>query len=425
MRIKDRLAANSDFSDERRPSSDFFHSGVEVGLERMRKRLLDLTTRNRLLNFRHLKRSSLRVVDEIPDQLFELLTDGKDLWFKPVPEPRRKDWILAGADEQDTDEAQEPGDSAELPLPGGRFRKPKPHEYAAKLGIATSFDLPSVPDGGDAPLSDRHRDRGIQTLHYPDELEAILRSISSAARLAIEETGTNMLYLVIGFLQWRESPDSTQDRFAPLVLLPVSLERGALDPNTRTYRYILRYSGEDIVANICLQEKLRQDFGLELPSFEEEDTPETYFERVRRIISQKEGWQVRRQVTLTLLSFAKLLMYRDLDPRTWPPGMGPDQHPRVRELFEGIQHTEIAIAPDYPIDDLARVKQVPAIIDNADASQHSALIDAISGENLVIQGPPGTGKSQTIANLIAAAMAEGKSVLFVSEKLAACPCNAT
>ena len=36
-----------------------------------------------------------------------------------------------------------------------------------------------------------------------------------------------------------------------------------------------------------------------------------------------------------------------------------------------------------------------------------------------MQGPPGTGKSQTITNIIAEALADGKKVLFVSEKMAA------
>jgi len=39
--------------------------------------------------------------------------------------------------------------------------------------------------------------------------------------------------------------------------------------------------------------------------------------------------------------------------------------------------------------------------------------------NHVVHGPPGTGKSQTIANLIADALARNKRVLFVSAKMAA------
>jgi MoxR-like ATPase len=61
----------------------------------------------------------------------------------------------------------------------------------------------------------------------------------------------------------------------------------------------------------------------------------------------------------------------------------------------------------------------PLLVDNADSSQALALVEALAGRNLVIQGPPGTGKSQTIVNLIAAAVNAGKKVLFVSEKMAA------
>ena len=56
---------------------------------------------------------------------------------------------------------------------------------------------------------------------------------------------------------------------------------------------------------------------------------------------------------------------------------------------------------------------------DADTSQTLAINDIMQGKNLVLQGPPGTGKSQTITNIIANAIANGKSVLFVSEKLAA------
>lgn len=62
---------------------------------------------------------------------------------------------------------------------------------------------------------------------------------------------------------------------------------------------------------------------------------------------------------------------------------------------------------------------VPPVIIDADSSQHSAIVDVFAGKSLVIEGPPGTGKSQTIANIIAAAMDAGKTVLFVAEKLTA------
>ena len=59
-------------------SEDFFQGGIARGLERMRLRLLDLTNRNRLLHFRNTKRSSLQVVDEVPESVHDRLCDGAD-----------------------------------------------------------------------------------------------------------------------------------------------------------------------------------------------------------------------------------------------------------------------------------------------------------------------------------------------------------
>ena len=226
-----------------------------------------------------------------------------------------------------------------------------------------------------------------------------------------------MLYLVFGFLEWYESDDSTQPHLAPLIVLPVSIERTG--GKGRGVETVLEYSGEDLENNISLVEKMRRDFGLEIPLLEEEDTPDRYFERFSELLRLKKSWSIRRNLTLALLSFGKLLMYRDLDPRNWPPDQSIARHGLVRELFEGSKNPNIELAEEYPIDEPELAKDVPHLIRDADSSQHRALVDALRGRNLVIEGPPGTGKSQTITNLIAAALAQGKTVLFVAEKLAA------
>lgn len=380
--------------------SDFFQGDVEAGLEKMRRRLLDLTKRNRLLNYRYSKKGSLRVVDELPNQLFQLLVDGKELSFKAVSRP--------------TEWRRRPLDSDAW----SGVQLPTAAEHAASLGIRTSFDLPHPGELG-GEIDPSHRDRAIQTLHYAEDLEALLRSLASTARLTIEETGTNMLYLVFGFLDWYESDDSDQAATAPLILLPVSLRRLEADSESRVYRYGVQHSGEDILANISLQELLRRDFSLDLPDFDEEDEPETYFRKLQPILAHQRRWKIRRHVTLTLLSFGKLLMYRDLDPITWPRGKSPANHERIREFFEGRESDSLDFATEYSIDAPDPPNAIPPVVDEADSSQHSALVDAVSGKNLVIAGPPGTGKSQTITNLIAAALEADKRVLFVSEKLAA------
>ena len=361
-------------------SADFLTGSTEIGLDRIRTRLLDLTNRNKLLNFRHSNASSLGVVDVHVDAVFRRLRDNERLTFQPVPTP-----------EPDGVEA------------------PTAKDYADELGWNTSFDLAAVTDNEDS--------QSLRVLHYPEPLDTVSRKIASAAKTAIEETGANMLYLVFGFLEWYESDDSKQPHLAPLVILPVTIERTG--GKGKAIEAVIEYSGDDLESNLSLVEKMRRDFGLEIPLLEDDDTPEGYFENFADILKIKKRWSVRRQITLALLSFGKLLMYRDLDPKTWPAGHSIAKHPLVRELFEGSKNANITLAEEYPIDAPELKKDVPHLIRDADSSQHSALVHALRGQNLVIEGPPGTGKSQTITNLIAAALARGKTVLFVSEKLAA------
>ena len=379
-------------TDQAVPRPEEFPRGdAAAGLERMRARLLDLTPRNRLLHFRHPRASCLRVVDELPDVVFQRLTSGHKFAFKPVPDPAPIDYG-----------------------PGGM--KPSAADYAAKLGIATSFDLAEPGRGSLATTA--HYDRFLQTLHYSPDLDTLARRLRNAARTSIEESGTNMLYLVFGFLEWFEEQDGGPARHAPLVIVPVSIVQEK-SPHGGPIRNSLEYTGEDLGMNLCLIEKLRQDFSLEMPQLADEETPEEYFSRVRSAITHKRTWRVRRWVTVCLLYFGKLLMYLDLDPKRWPRGKEIPKHPVVRELFEGTRTESPLVAEPYDIDSPAVSRELPPLICDADSSQHSALVDVFRGRNVVIQGPPGTGKSQTITNLIAAALANGKTVLFVSEKLAA------
>ena len=385
---------------------------AERTLENLRTRLLDLTARNRLINFNP-RQGSLRVVDELPDQLAETLLDDAEMIFAAVPEPTEEELLEAGylGHDEVTGELK-------------RLRPdPDASEWARHLGIETSYEMP-LPATEDVP--DKHADRVIQTLLYPYELEARLKILSQKAESAIQEMGANILYMAFGFLEWYESNTHARPRLAPLFLIPVRLQKGRLNPQTRTYEYRLAYSGEEIMANLSLREKLQADFAMALPDLDESTSPEVYFGEVQAMIeaSRAPRWRVHRQIALALLNFSKLLMYLDLDPARWPEENGLLDHPVVRGFLEGYERedeadVDIGCGEEYPIDEVPETHQRYPLINDADSSQHSALIDAIDGHNLVIEGPPGTGKSQTITNLIAAAMAQGKRVLFVAEKLAA------
>jgi very-short-patch-repair endonuclease len=230
------------------------------------------------------------------------------------------------------------------------------------------------------------------------------------------------LRVAFGFLEWFESLDSDEPRQAPLLLVPVRIAKGRLNPVNGTYNYTIAYTGEDILPNLSLREKLRADFGLALPHLDESTSPEDYFLEVARLIEQPQPrWKVRRYATVALFNFSKLLMYLDLDPARWPSDKLITNHP-VASRFLTAESQEAGrggFDDEYAIDDLPEVHERYPLAEDADSSQHSALVEAIEGKNLVIEGPPGTGKSQTITNLIAAALAQGKRVLFVAEKLAA------
>ena len=374
--------------DSSRVAGEFFSGKltIEEALTKLRGRLLDLSLRNRLLNYRHPKGRSFQFTGSPDlDVVFDKLEDGRPIPLLYVPDP--------------PPERYEEG------------KRPDVRVFAREVGIGTAIEIESP-----SSTATQRSVPGLQVLRYPADLERACRKISTEARTVVEETGTNMLYLVFGFLEYFDSEDSDKAVHAPLLSMPVTLDKGALDGESRTYRYELSNSGEDITENFTLREKLRQQFRLELPELAEDDTPTTYLAKIEKAISKRRNWRTRRQLTLGFLSFGKLAIWADLDPANAEGMLSSDL---LRMVFSGGEATPVDAfhAEDYDIDSHEDA-ELPLIYD-ADSSQHSALIDVKNGKNLVINGPPGTGKSQTITNIIATAIADGKKVLFVSEKLAA------
>lgn len=261
----------------------------------------------------------------------------------------------------------------------------------------------------------RSSENGLQTRFGQSKLQRKLLGMSREAKTLEEEQGINALYLAIGFLRWFEDEHSEVERMAPLVLLPVSLKR-----NERTSTYDLEARGEDITTNEPLKHRLADDFGIKLPDVpdEEEWSPSDYFAQVKEAVSGQGRWSVDEDgLQVGFFSFAKLLMVKDLEPENWPEDI--TSHPILAGLLvDGFG----AEADDFPetdrLDSLFSPAELIQVVD-ADASQTLVIETVRKGRNLVVQGPPGTGKSQTITNIIASAAHDGKSVLFVAEKMAA------
>lgn len=343
-----------------------------------RNRLIQTGTRNRLVHTARFARrgKAIDIVDERTEDCFRILVrDGRRMRFAHDPNAR---------------------------------------ETAAE-------DEPRLPAGPARDADEAHyTDLLLQTRFGQDQLAKRLLGLAREARTLEEEQGINALYLALGFLRWYEDEKSEIVREAPLVLVPVGLRR-----NDRTSTYELEARDEEAVTNEPLAHRLSDDFGIRLPEIPDSETwaPTDYLAAVAEAISGQARWSIDADgMQLGFFSFAKLLMVKDLEPDSWPGG-GLLEHPLIAGLlldgFDADAHGE---GEDYPadarLDELFSPGDLIQVLD-ADASQTLVIETVRSGRNLVVQGPPGTGKSQTITNIIAAAVHDGKSVLFVAEKMAA------
>ena len=139
-------------------------SRAHQALENLRMRLLDLTARNRLINFRHTKNASLRIIDELPDQMVQMLLADKEMRFIAIPEPTEKELIAAGYCEFDEETQQ---------LVKIR-NDPSAEEWAKHLDFNTTYEVPEPVEGDELT---KHSDTAIQTMFYPYEMEDRLKSL--------------------------------------------------------------------------------------------------------------------------------------------------------------------------------------------------------------------------------------------------------
>ena len=347
-------------------------------LLRWQRKLLDLSLRNNLLNFKAGKKA-LKLEAPDPGALEDLLASGQSLKLRPHPD------LMDGADPRDQAiyEARE------------RENVRRAHALEALQKHEVFVGAPEA------------------------ELDARLTDLFRSARTTLQEGGANTLYLALGFLSWtREDRDGQRYR-APLILVPVGLQR----KNARS-GFTLSLHDDEPRFNPTLIEMLRQDFDLSLGALEgalpRDDAGldvAAVWKIVGHAIKDIKGWEVTEDVVLSMFSFAKYLMWKDLAERSEQLR----ENPVVRHLLDTPRDAYPPGAPFPQVRELDQhfdPQQVFCPLP-ADSSQLSAVLAASQGKDFVLIGPPGTGKSQTIANLIAQSLAQGRRVLFVSEKIAA------
>lgn len=323
------------------------------------RRLLDLTLKNNLLNFRY-RRESLRLLCADLSVFCERLEDTGKFTLTPVTNPVKNEYFGVGK------EMKSMGELISIELKSGKM-------HALSTG---------------------------------EELNETATTLIRKSRSSQEESGANTLYLALGFLSWKY-PDDRESKFAPIALLPVTLKRN------KTQGIALE-AGEDYEVNTTLLEFLKQEFGIDVRGLEGKGlSPKEMITVFRAKTADMKEWNVYEDVYLSQFTFARYAMWADLKQniRTY------SQNPLIKSLLTNkncLGENKPADVSEDDGDPAAVLLPLPC-----DSAQYAAVAESAQGLSFVLHGPPGTGKSQTITNMIANAVANGKRVLFVAEKQAA------
>ncbi len=356
-------------------------------VEDWKSRLIDLSRKNNLLYFHKSKRGNLAISQPEPQKIFDVLVLKKnhlEFW-----EPQ----------ESKTTEM----------LEKSKFKgkgKAKSEAKTAKPEVKASI----VPEEPKRPTANQLVCGNLSRM----ELERNLKSLQGRSLLDYMERGVRILHAAFGTLNWVDA-ETKENVQSPLILVPLELTR---DTIRQPYNISVPPVEDEAVLNPALQAKLKNDFKIELPPLPEEWEEQKltdYFNLVNEAVAEM-GWKTESSIDLGLFSFQKLVIYKDLESNA----ALVTQHPIIKAIA-GIKEDNLILSGLPDEKDVDRI-EMPAktyqVLD-ADSSQRVSIEYALRGQSFVMKGPPGTGKSQTIANIIAECIANGKSVLFVSDKMAA------
>lgn len=340
-------------------------SKLDKKLDYWEHQLLDLGKRNKMINYKETKRTTLKLVEPSFEELFDRIA------------MKEEELTFQRAVDKDTD-----------------IRVFSMLSLLENLSVALPVAI------GD-----------IKTEGSITERQKTLKNMRSKTRLALEEQGTNILYLSFGFIEWKDGKGaSAQWIKSPLIMVPATLTLEALNAP-----FVIKKHEDDIVVNPTLSYYLKTEYGVELPEFDsEKETINSYLSRIE-LIADVRGWRIIKDVSLGLVSFLKISMYNDL--------LRNEERIKTNPIIQAMSgnNQEVNNIPENLVDfnlDSINTRDCYQVM-SADSSQQDAILYSKNNISFVMQGPPGTGKSQTITNIIAEALADGKKVLFVSEKMAA------
>ncbi|MCR5294687.1 MAG: DUF4011 domain-containing protein [Lachnospiraceae bacterium] len=390
-------------------------------LERWAEKLFDTGKRNNLINYKDSKTTSAEILHPDCESIFSRCAVGRvfEVFDPGIPDPEteemRKD-MASGEAGGEAASGQEGEEMASAGAGEGTASVEAGEEMASvEEGVNESVKTPGDDKkNGREAYKERYGSRMksdrclLAYAKTPNPITAV-KNIAKKAKEMQDETGINAAYLAFGFLKWREKETSEFFYRAPLLLVHVNLLTGSiLDPVK------IEVSDDDVVVNPTFGFYLQTEYGLTLPSYEDGEPLDAYYDKVLGKLRGM-GWEILDECRLGIFSFLKINMYEDLKKNA--DRILENRNVRVL-MGEALPDAGRAAEPAAEKKVLNPLIDLHTVVD-ADSSQIEAIEMAKSGKSFVLQGPPGTGKSQTITNIIAECLHDGRKVLFVSEKQAA------
>ncbi len=399
-----------------------FEGRLHAQVDHWRKKLLDLGNRNPLINCSlDNSRGAVEVVHPSCETVWRTLAADSEAGTSALRFPWRRELVPPPIDRDSTNArtgrtARKDGQRTLMLDEKSDQSEPFVDEAAKKELAEWNPPLESCLE------SKRLRDTDLMTGLGDKTIDRRLRTLESHANLSMSEQGVHSLYVAFGFMKWFESANSDKELRSPIMLVPVSLSRASSDAP-----WELTEAEDDVLDNLCLRQRFEQDFGLELPplpeisELEEPEARLKFLNAVRAAIADNDRWEVEDRCALGRFAFPKVAMWKDLGDHSGSVishllcrSIGGDSSVGPQQAFGSAERLPDAAR----LDDEVPPGEIKAILDS-DSSQLEAVVAARRGISFVLDGPPGTGKSQTIANIIADALSEGRRVLFVSEKVSA------
>ncbi len=247
-----------------------------------------------------------------------------------------------------------------------------------------------------------------------------LKKIHTKQEEIKSEKGFNPTAFAFGFFKYK---DNDQERFAPIYLVPAIVEKDGRGG----FKASLENGFQDAKFNFAIREKFKEfDVNLtcELTDVLETSQEEVSFEILRQktreitefLQNNPVGITVEINIALSVFNSAKASLYNEMVKY----GSDMLNHDLLKNFLRSgntlLQYFGQSECPSETDKNPSQKFYSPF---DFDSSQLQAIKAAKDGKNFIIQGPPGTGKSQTISNIIAELVADGKKVLFVAEKKAA------